>query len=279
MRYRHVTVVLALELSAAACAPQGAMLPPRGTGVVPRPTPAPRPAPPGATPKAGPPEPEVRGDSARLEAALVRRRAHAPLAYVLRRRSGNPHLAERTAAAVVKEARRLRLSPSLVAAVILVENAAFDTAATSPAGAVGLMQVMPVHGGALGCASPELRQLESNICHGTRVLHMYLRRTPTVQAALRRYNGCVGTLATRRCLRYPARVLRLASSVRREMLGAPASAAPHAVSPPSPPPPPPPSYLRRPDPPADTGASAARGLAAARSGAAVPPNLVELLAW
>jgi hypothetical protein len=131
-----------------------------------------------------------------------------------------------------------------VAAVLLVENTPMDTTALSVAGAIGLMQVMPVHGGNLGCPSTELLQIESNICHGTRVLHMYVRRTRTLRAALRRYNGCVGTLTTRRCLRYPARVLRTASSIRRELLAAPVPAAPPSpVAPPPPPPSPPPTYL------------------------------------
>jgi soluble lytic murein transglycosylase-like protein len=160
---------------------------------------------------------------------------------VLSRRSGNTLIADRAATAVLSESRRLRLSPSLVAAVLLVENTPMDTTALSVAGAVGLMQVMPVHGGAMGCASPDLLEVEANICHGTRVLKMYVRRTRTVQAALQRYHGCVGALKTRRCLRYPARVLRIASGIRREMLAAPAP-----VVPPSPPPP---TYLSsRPQP-------------------------------
>jgi soluble lytic murein transglycosylase-like protein len=173
-------------------------------------------------------------DSTALESALLRQHAHVPLARVLARRSGNAGISDRAAAAVLAEARRLRLSPSLVAAVLLVENTPMDTTAVSVAGAVGLMQVMPVHGGAMGCGSAELLLVESNICHGARVLKMYLRRTRTLPMALRRYNGCVGALTTRRCLRYPARVLRTASSIRREMLATPVPAGP---------PPPPPTYL------------------------------------
>jgi soluble lytic murein transglycosylase-like protein len=191
---------------------------------------------PAQTRKPAPAARPARVDSARLEAALLRTHSHAPLARVLSRRSGNPYIADRAAAAVLAEARRLRLSPSLVAAVLLVENTPLDTTALSVAGAVGLMQVMPVHGGAMGCPSAELREVESNICHGARVLKMYVRRTRTLRMALRRYNGCVGTLTTRRCLRYPARVLRTASSVRREMLAAPVPAVPPTS-------PPPPAYL------------------------------------
>lgn len=179
----------------------------------------------------------ARVDSVRLETALLRRYSHAPLARSLFRRSGNALVADRAAAAVLSESRRLRLSPSLVAAVLMVENTPMDTTAVSAAGAVGLMQVMPVHGGGLGCPSAELGEVESNICHGTRVLNMYVRRTRTMRAALRRYNGCVGTLTSRRCLRYPARVLLTASRIRREMLAAPAPVVPPT------PPPRPPTYL------------------------------------
>jgi soluble lytic murein transglycosylase-like protein len=186
----------------------------------------------------------VRVDSVRLEAALLRERSHAPLGYVLYRRSGNGLIADRAAAAVLQESRRLRLSPSLVAAVLLVENTPMDSSALSDAGAIGLMQVMPVHEGGLGCPSAELLEVEANICHGARVLHMYIHRNRTLPAALRRYNGCIGPLVTRRCLHYPARVMRTASSIRREMLALPADAAPPPPPAPDPPPLPPP-YLRR----------------------------------
>lgn len=151
-------------------------------------------------------------DSVHLEQTLIQQRAHAPLARVLARRSGNAAVADRVAAAVVREARRRRVSPSLVAGVLLVENAGMDTTARSRAGAIGLMQVMPFHAGGWGCDSAELSELDANVCHGVGVLQMYLRRNANVTTALRRYNGCSG------CRRYPARVLRTASSIRREML-------------------------------------------------------------
>ncbi len=238
MRVRCVALAMLLHLGFTACARHGPSGPtPSAGNTAPKPT--------GGPPTLGQPRKPAarpaRVDSARLEAALLRRHSHAPLARALLRRSGNALIADRAAAAVLSESRRLRLSPSLVAAVLVVENAPLDTTAVSAAGAVGLMQVMPVHGGALGCPSAELREVEANICHGTRVLHMYLRRTRTVRFALRRYNGCVGALTTRRCLRYPARVLWIASRIRREMLAAPAPVVPPA--------PPPPTYLTtRPQP-------------------------------
>jgi hypothetical protein len=255
IRIHRVAVATGLLLGVAGCAPNRVKLPvPVAQPTAPKPAPPAPAAKPSRTTKSRVVKRPVKVDSLRLEAALVKERAHAPLAYVLSRRSGNPLIAERAAAAVVSESQRLRLSPSLVAAVLLVENTPMDTTALSVAGAIGLMQVMPIHGGGWGCPSAELRELENNICHGTHLLHMYLRRNRTVQAALWRYNGCVGKRVTRTCLRYPARVLRTASAVRREMLRAPLDTAPSPA-----PAPPPPFYLRRassaldpePAPPAD----------------------------
>jgi hypothetical protein len=160
----------------------------------------------------------VRVDSAALERDVTRRLAHRPLAIVLTRRLRNPELADRVAAAVVYEAGRLRMSPSLLAGVLLIENGPADSTAISTQGAIGVMQVMPVHIGSYGCLSGDLLNVEANICHGARLLNSYLRRTKSVEQALRRYNGCVRGRNTPRCHRYPLRVMRTASSVRREML-------------------------------------------------------------
>jgi soluble lytic murein transglycosylase-like protein len=200
------------------------------------PAPAPVPAPVADAAPVPPPEPEAvrpavkkaiakrprppvaRVDSAALERQMTARFAHRPLAQVLARRTRRPDVADRAAIAVVREADRLRMSPSLLAAVLLVENRPLDTAAVSSAGAVGLMQVMPMHAGSYGCASTELREIDANICHGARLLHMYVARTRSVKSALRRYNGCVRGTNTPRCHRYAPRVLRLASALRRDML-------------------------------------------------------------
>jgi soluble lytic murein transglycosylase-like protein len=157
-------------------------------------------------------------DSTALEFAVTARLAHRPLARALARRTRNPEIAERAAWAVTREAGRLRVSPSLLAAVLLIENRALDSSAVSSQGAIGLMQVMPVHAGSYGCGSQDLRNVDANICHGARILHIYLVRTRSVSLALRRYNGCVRGANTPRCYRYPARVLRIAGRLRREML-------------------------------------------------------------
>jgi soluble lytic murein transglycosylase-like protein len=157
-------------------------------------------------------------DSSALERAVVVRFSHRPLALALARRTRNPELADRAAAAVVREAMQLRMSPSVLGAVLLIENRGLDSSAVSGQGAVGLMQVMPMHAGSYGCSSRDLREVDANICHGSRLLHRYITRTGSLQVALRRYNGCVRGTNTPRCERYPQRVLRTASGLRREML-------------------------------------------------------------
>ena len=165
-----------------------------------------------------PVRPRARVDSTALEFAITARLAHRPLTLAIARRTRNPELAERAAWAVTREAGRLGLSPSLLAAVLLIENRGLDSAAVSSQGAVGMMQVMPIHAGSYGCGSADLRSLDANICHGARILHTYMLRSRSVSVALRRYNGCVRGANTPRCSRYPVRVLRTAARLRREML-------------------------------------------------------------
>jgi soluble lytic murein transglycosylase-like protein len=169
-----------------------------------------------ATPR--PPARVPRVDSMALEFAVTARDAHRPLARALVKRTRNPVVAERAAWAVTREAGRLKVSPSLLAAVLLIENRALDSSAVSSQGAVGLMQVMPIHAGSYGCASADLQTVDANICHGARILHTYIVRTRSVPRALRRYNGCVRGTNTPGCHRYPVRVLRTAARIRREIL-------------------------------------------------------------
>jgi len=167
-----------------------------------------------------PPARLARVDSTALEFAVTARDAHRPLARALAKRTRNPVVAERAAWAVTREAGWLKVSPSLLAAVLLIENRALDSSAVSSQGAVGLMQVMPIHAGSYGCASADLQTVDANICHGARILHTYIVRTRSVPRALRRYNGCVRGSNTPGCHRYPLRVLRTAARIRREILTA-----------------------------------------------------------
>jgi hypothetical protein len=167
---------------------------------------------------AAPPVEEGPVDSAELEREVVARFQHRPLAEFLGGHTRQRGMADRIARAIVNEARYLRVEPSLLAGVLLTENARLEPDAISSQGAVGLMQVMHFHAGEYDCASDDLLQVESNICHGARVLGYYLRRTGDVRRALRRYNGCVAGTNTPNCGRYPSKVLRTAGRVRYELL-------------------------------------------------------------
>jgi len=187
----------------------------------PKPRKLPEPKAASASPKTAPASarraPMARVDSAALERAVTRDHSYWPLAIALARRSGNPEVAEQAAAALLREAERLRLSPTLLGAVLLIENTPLDPTAVSSQGAIGLMQVMPVHRGSYGCFA-DLVNIDTNICHGASILKHMVRRTNSVPLALKRYNGCVRGRNTPRCYRYPVRVLRTASRLRREML-------------------------------------------------------------
>jgi soluble lytic murein transglycosylase-like protein len=217
--------LLAAGLTLSACASTGPGAPPSLLpGVTSAPAPvaasradAPKPAP--VKRVAGKPaQPRIVLDSAALERAVTKRLAHRPLAVALAPRMRHPHLADRVAAAVVYEAGRARINPSVLAAVLVIENSRFDTSAVSTEGAIGLMQVMPMHIGNFRCLSGDLLNVEANICHGARLLHNHLRRSKSIELALRRYNGCVRGRNTPRCQRYPGQVLRTASRIRREIL-------------------------------------------------------------
>jgi soluble lytic murein transglycosylase-like protein len=156
-------------------------------------------------------------DSATWEREVVARYDHLPLAQILSR-SAEPEIANRVARAIVKEARQLQLSPSLLTGVLLTENARLEPETVSHRGAIGLMQVMRFHAGVYDCESDDLMQVEANICHGARVFASYLKRTKDVRSALLRYNGCVRSRATPSCRRYPSKVLHQAEQVRHQLL-------------------------------------------------------------
>ena len=157
-------------------------------------------------------------DSAALERHVVARFEHWPLARIFFSRTKERDISERIARAIVKEANYLEVEPSLLAGVLLTENAPLDASARSSQGAIGLMQVMGFHAGEYDCDSNDLLQVEANICHGARVFGYYLKRTGNVHRALLRYNGCVSGTNTPNCRRYPSKVLRNARQVRRELL-------------------------------------------------------------
>ena len=157
-------------------------------------------------------------DSLALETSLTRAELRRPLERYFARFNDDPVLVRRVARAVIRESQRQQVAPSLIAAVLITENTTLKPAAESSVGARGLMQVMPMHAGQLGCESADLVDIDSNICHGTRILARNLRRTKSSSTALLRYNGCVRGTNTPDCHRYPGRVLARAGRLRREIL-------------------------------------------------------------
>jgi soluble lytic murein transglycosylase-like protein len=130
----------------------------------------------------------------------------APIERVLRRYHGDERLTGRVASALVREARAAGLEPRLLLAVLLVENPWLDPTIRSSVGAVGLMQVMPVHRGGWSCGH-ELEDIDTNVCLGARVFAHYLDRTGgDLEKALLRYNGCVTGSNTPNCHQYPSQV-------------------------------------------------------------------------
>jgi soluble lytic murein transglycosylase-like protein len=100
------------------------------------------------------------------------------------------------------EARRAKLAPELVLAVIDVESR-FDRYAISSAGALGLMQIMPFWLDEIGKPGDNLFQMRTNLRIGCTILKYYLdREHGDVYRALGRYNGSYGRIG------YPALVLK-----------------------------------------------------------------------
>lgn len=90
-------------------------------------------------------------------------------------------------------ASRAGLSPELVLAVIEVESH-FDRFAISPAGAQGLMQVMPFWKSEIGRPGDNLTVNGTNLEYGCRILQFYLQReSGHLHRALAAYNGSSGS--------------------------------------------------------------------------------------
>lgn len=131
----------------------------------------------------------------------------APIERVLLHYRNDEELASRIAATLVREASAVGVEPRLLLAVLLVENPWLDPDIRSSVGAVGLMQVMPVHRGGWSCGY-DLEDIDTNVCLGARVFRHYLDRTAgDLERALLRYNGCVTGSNTPNCHLYPSRVL------------------------------------------------------------------------
>jgi len=142
-------------------------------------------------------------------------RRHQQIALALGSLGADALLTAPVVAAVERQAKRLAIDPLLVVAVIAHENPDLDPTAVSPAGATGIMQVMP-HWRASFSAScgDDLLTVETNICFGIRVLQSHLEDAHgSLERALLSYVGCIKDVA---CRSYPERVLSRWHSLRAD---------------------------------------------------------------
>jgi soluble lytic murein transglycosylase-like protein len=139
------------------------------------------------------------------------------IANFLAQYNPDPILRTRIARAIVREANNTHLDASLLVGVLLVENPELKPHARNPrSGALGLMQVMPFHAGEYKCGSKNLRQIESNICHGSHILADLIQESKgSHHTALLHYNGCRTGSVTPNCFAYPSAVSRNAQKSRR----------------------------------------------------------------
>jgi hypothetical protein len=121
-------------------------------------------------------------DSVALERDVVFRYNYRPLARLLRRHSDDAATVNRIARAIIKEAGRLKVAPSLLTGVLLTENPQLEPATVSSQGAIGLMQVMHFHAGEFDCESDDLVDVEST--SAARPVFSQLLRGPATCSAL-----------------------------------------------------------------------------------------------
>ncbi|HEY0365676.1 MAG TPA: lytic transglycosylase domain-containing protein [Pyrinomonadaceae bacterium] len=143
----------------------------------------------------------------------------ARVAFAFRKYTSDTVLARRIATAIVVEGGKKKISPALLVGVVLTEDAKLDPNAKSFVGARGLMQVMPFHAGKWkNCVSADLFAIDTNICHGVSILADLIKRSPSVERALLRYNGCVNGTNTPNCHTYSGKVLKFAEQAATQML-------------------------------------------------------------
>jgi soluble lytic murein transglycosylase-like protein len=130
--------------------------------------------------------------------------------------------ANRIATALIREGGKRNLDPALLVGLLIAENAKLDPQARSNVSARGIMQVMPFHAGKWKeCPSRDLADIDSNICYGTSILADMVRRSPSMQRALQRYNGCVRGTNTPNCHTYSGKVMKYADQAASAMLNVP----------------------------------------------------------
>jgi hypothetical protein len=144
------------------------------------------------------------------------------VSIVLRKYTKDTVRANTIANAIIREGGKRNLDPALLIGLLLTENAKLDPQARSNVSARGLMQVMPFHAGKWkACPSRDLADIETNICYGTSILADLVRRSPSMKAALQRYNGCVRGTNTPNCYTYSGKVMKFADQAASAMLQVP----------------------------------------------------------
>lgn len=110
----------------------------------------------------------------------------------LQKRIPDSWMRQRLLTAIQYEASRAGLDPQLVLGLIQVESG-FNKYAISPAGARGLMQVMPFWVRQIGTPQHDLFELTMNLRYGCTILRYYLdMERGNLFRALGRYNGSLG---------------------------------------------------------------------------------------
>lgn len=157
-----------------------------------------------------------------------------PVEKVLRKRGVSSSTARQIAWPLVENSYRRGLDLSMVVSVMLVESEGKPTA-TSPVGARGLMQVMPLWAGDMrscpGKTASDLYNIGTNLCYGTGILAWYMDRFDgDTRRALLGYNGCVRGTNTPDCKRYPDKIYRLSAQIRRELKSKPFQPLPSSAA-------------------------------------------------
>jgi Transglycosylase SLT domain len=126
------------------------------------------------------------------------------------------HITREFVGTAYREAKRNRLDPLLIVAVMAVESG-FNPAAQSDGGAIGLMQVIPrFHPDKFSPARGEsVRDPSTNIRVGSQALKEYIVRGGTETAGLQLYNGAPGDTSNVYATKVTVERQRLQDAMRR----------------------------------------------------------------
>ena len=131
-----------------------------------------------------------------------------PVEYTLLKtgRVRDPWMARMAAWALVLEGERWGMGPRVLASIMQEENPRLVPDTTSYAGAVGWMQIMPLHVRADHPCGSDLTDGPTSVCYGADIYRAYFGRAlrRAMEQALLNYNGCVNTPG---CEMYAQRVL------------------------------------------------------------------------